>query len=53
MKKLKNLAGVTVIRKSDQQSINGGVYDLPNCGHYIGCVIEVNPITGLCFCAED
>ncbi len=51
MKELKSLNGVTVIRKSDQMSINGG--NLPDCGHYIGCVIEVNPITGFCFCAED
>ncbi len=52
MKGLKNLKGVTVIHKGDQKSINGG-FDSPDCRYYNGCTIEINPITGLCFCAED
>lgn len=52
MKNLKNLSGFTIIQKNNQKTINGGFYPHTNCAHY-NCVIEVNPITGDCFCAED
>lgn len=52
MKELRNLKGLNMISKSDQKAIHGGLDDLPDCSHY-NCVVEVNPITGLCFCAED
>jgi len=55
MKGLKNLNGVTVIHKSAQKSINGGhnIPDAPDCYYINGCIIEINLITGLCFCEED
>ncbi len=52
MKKLVNIEGVVALSKNAQKSIHGGYFNPNNCAHYT-CVVAVNPITGLCFCAED
>ncbi|WP_226294360.1 hypothetical protein [Aquimarina algicola] len=52
MKKLRKLKGVKTIGKRDQKAIKGGFDQLPICGHF-NCVIQIDPITGFCVCAED